>query len=133
MYGLYRNLNDFFMQELTSLNCKNDTKAYIVSILSKYKSPSFDYSKESITLLYSKAMYEQDFLTFQNIGDWLFFCKTLYPEHLNSASEDYFHSLARLSYYSCYKLINKKWILYENLADEFIDLTESTRKIIQKI
>lgn len=132
MENLYQNLNSFFSIKLENLKCDDDTKAYIVSVLSKYKNSLGDYSKDSLTLLYAEAKFKQDFYTFQNIGDWLFFCNTLYPEHLSNASMDYYHSIGQLSYYSCYKLINKQWKLYEKMADEFTNLSTSTRNIIRK-
>jgi len=132
MQNINQNLNAFFDQQLGALRCDDDTRAYITSIFNKFLDSTFDYSKESITLIYAEATYNQDFFTFQNIGDWIFFCNTLYPEHLKNASNNYYCSLGRSSYYSCYKLINRQWKLYENLADEFIPLSQSARKIIRK-
>lgn len=126
------NINKYFENKLDKLRCEETTKAYITSIFSKYKSQNFDYSGESITLLYSKAKTENNFLIFQNVGDWLFFCKTLYPDYLNDASPEYFDTVAQLSYYSCYKMINKKWVLYENLADDFTYLTRQSRKLLNQ-
>lgn len=126
----FKNLTHFFNQTLQDLPCRHDTKTYIISIYSKYKNADSDLSKDSITLLYALAKEKQDFATFQNIGDWIFFSKTFYPTHLNNASEDYYHTVGRLSYYSCYKLINKKWPLYEQLADEFVPLIIKTKNII---
>lgn len=125
-------LNSFFSTQLKNLKCDDDTKAYIISVLSRFKSSSVDYSKESLTVLYAEAKFRQDFYTFQNIGDWLFFCNTLFPEHFSNASSDYYYSIGRLSYYSCYKLINKQWKLYEKMADEFVYLSSSTRNIIRE-
>lgn len=125
-------LNKFFAIELENLKCDGDTRAYIVSVLDKFKAATADYSKDSLTLLYAQAKFTQDFNIFQNIGDWLFFCNTLFPEHLNNASKDYYYSIGQLSYYSCYRLINKQWKLYERMADDFIYLSNSTRTIIRK-
>lgn len=127
------NLNKYFSTQLEKLKCDDDTRAYIISVLDKFKTASTNYSKDSITLLYADAKFNQDFYTFQNIGDWLFFCNTLFPEHLNNASLDYYYAVGQLSYYSCYRLINRQWKLYERMADEFIYLSNSTGKIIRKI
>jgi hypothetical protein len=132
MNTFHKNLNSFLSQELEPLRCDGDTKAYIVSVFDKFKNSAFDYSKDSLTILYTEAKFKQDFFTFQNIGDWLFFCNTLFPEHLNRASIDYYYAIGQLSYYECYKLINKQWKLYEKMADEFIYLSNSTRRIIHK-
>jgi hypothetical protein len=122
----------YFSRELESLNCDDLTKAYIVSILSKFKSSIDDLSNESITIRYSKAKFNHDFHGFQTIGDYLFFCNALFPEHLNGASIEYYSSLAQSSYYHCFLIMNKSFRIYERLADEFVPLSNSTRKIIQQ-
>lgn len=132
METLNYNLRTFFTNEMENLKCDDDTRAYIVSILERFKTASIDYSKDSLTLLYADAKFRQDFYTFQNIGDWLFFCNTLFPGHLNNASKDYYYSMGQLSYYSCYRLINRQWKLYEKMADEFVYLSHSARQIIRK-
>ncbi len=119
MDTLHRNITDFFEELLIDLECQRDTKAYIVSIYGKYKSAEFDLSKDSITLLFSQARNKQDFLTYQNLGDWIFFANTLAPDHLTYASKEYYDSIAQLSYYSCYRLINRQWKLFEELSDNF--------------
>lgn len=125
----YNNLNSFFTAQLESLDCNADTRAYIIGVLDNFKSADRDFSTTSITLLYSEAKYRQDFYTFQRVADWLLFCSTLFPESLNNASPDYYYSIARLSYYNCYKMI-RSWKLFENLSDEFIVLTSDSRKLL---
>jgi hypothetical protein len=119
---LHRNITNFFEEALADIKCQGDTRAYIVSIYGKYKSAEFDLSKDSITLLFAQARHKQDFLTYQNLGDWIFFANTIAPNHLKSGSKDYYDTIARSSYYSCYKLINKQWKLFEELSDNFIQL-----------
>lgn len=133
MLYTFNNVNRFFTEQLELLNCQEKTRAYIVSILSKYKNSSFDYSNSSLTILYSEARLRNDFYTFQNLADWIFFCEVIFPEYLQNASKDYYHSLAQVSYYNCYKLINKQVDIYENLADEFSSLTIKTKLLIQYI
>jgi hypothetical protein len=127
MNTLHRNITKFFEEMLNDIECQNDTKAYIVSIYGKYKSAEFDLSKDSVTLLFAQARSNQDFLTYQNLGDWIFFANTLAPNHLNHASKDYYDTVARLSYYSCYKLINKQWKLFEELSDNFLTLESQVK------
>lgn len=124
----YQNINDFFSEVLKDLKCQEDTRAYIVSIYGKYRHTNFDLSKDSITLLFSQARLKQDFSTYQNIGDWIFFANTWAPKHLKFASKEYYDTIGRLSYYSCYKLINKEWKLFEELADDFINLESQVKK-----
>jgi hypothetical protein len=129
---LQSNLKTFFQKELNSLNCDIKTKSYILTILTDYN-PENNYSNESLTLIYAKAKHTQDFVIFQNLGDWLFFCHSVFPDCLNNASSEYYQSIARLSYYSCFRLINKKWLIFENLADDYDYLTTSTRKIFKRL
>jgi len=127
-----KNLNNFFYEVFDELKCQPDTKAYIVSIFTKYKAADFDLSKDSITLTYAQAKDKRDFMIFQNLGDWIFFSQSFLPEHLNNASKEYYQSIGRLSYYSCYQIINKQWKLFEELSDNFIPLERVTRSILQR-
>jgi hypothetical protein len=129
----YKNINIFFDEILTDLKCQNDTRAYIVSIYGKYRTTEFDLSKDNITYLFAQARTKQDFLTYQNIGDWISISNTIFPKHLKFASKDYYDTLARLSYYSCYKLINCQWKLFEELADDFLILEEQVKKRLPKL
>lgn len=96
-----------------------------------YLSSRNDLSNKSIALLYSDAFFAGDFEKFKNIGDWLFFAKSMYPEHLKDGSEEYYNTLARSAYYKCFKLLNKQWLLYEELADQFPIFTEEIKKSIR--
>jgi hypothetical protein len=128
MDTIHKNISSFFDELLVDLECQRDTKAYIVSIYGKFKSAEFDLSQDSVTLRFAQARSKQDFLSYQNLGDWIFFANTIAPEHLKFASKDYYDTIARLSYYSCYKLINRQWKLFEELADDFLVLEEQVKK-----
>jgi hypothetical protein len=125
-------LNKYFSSLLEELDADDDTKAYIIGVLDRFKSASIDYSKDSLTTIYAAARFRQDFLIYQQLGDWLFFCNSICPEHLNSASKDYYILIGRSSYNSCYKLLNRQWKLYEQLADQFEYLSEETRSLIRE-
>jgi hypothetical protein len=127
----FTNLNQFFTEKLKDLQCEYDTKTYIISIYTKYINSETDLSKDSITLLYASAKERQDFSIFQNIGDWIFFSKTLYPKFLSYASENYYRTLGRMSYYSCYTLIRKQWKLFEELSDNFVFLENQVKKLLK--
>lgn len=126
-------LNDFFYEEFNSLNCREDTKAYVVNMFDKLSKPEFDFSKESLTILYYEAKTKQSFLIFQQLADWLFICNTLYPEHLNKANIEYYHTLARISYFACYKMMNKTWVAFEELSDDFVPLSTQAHIIIKQL
>lgn len=125
------NINSYFINQLQYLECSDIVRSYLVGALSKYRYTIYDYSNTSLTLTYSEARAKMDFEQFQNIGDWIFTCQVYFPQHLKNASQEYYHSLAQSSYYTCYKLINKQIEVYERLADEFVPLTLKTKAIIQ--
>jgi hypothetical protein len=129
---IHNNLNLFFSDVLKNLPCNEDTQAYIVSIFSKYRDTYFDLSKDNITLIYARAHYNRDFLGFQTVADYLFFINTLFPDNLDASSRNYYYDIGRLSYYSCYKLINRQWQLYEAMSDNFILFSEEARKNLCK-
>jgi hypothetical protein len=127
MDTINRNITKFFEKMLNDLECQPTTRAYIASIYGKYESADFDLSKDSVTLLFAQARNNHDFLTYQNLGDWIFFINTLAPKHLSHASKNYYDTVAKLSYYSCYKIINKQWKLFEELSDNFTFLEEQVK------
>lgn len=124
-------LQSFFAESLDQLQCDDHTRAYITGIFVSYQKAHLDLSTSSITTIYAEAKNRQAFDLFNQLGDWLFYCSVLYPEHLNNASEDYYYSIGRLSYYNCYRLINRQWKLFELLSDDFITLTYETRKLVK--
>lgn len=124
---IHQNIIEFFEQQLRDLNCQHDTKAYIIGIYGKYKNSCFDLSKDSITLLMAQGRNNQDFSTYQKLADWIFFSNTIAPNHLQRASKDYYDTVARMSYYTCYRLINRQWKLFEELADNFLLLEREVK------
>jgi hypothetical protein len=133
MDTLHRNVTNFFEEILNDLKCQQDTKSYIISIYGKYKSAESDLSKYSITELFSQARAKQDFLTYQKLADWIFFSNTIAPQHLKFASKDYYDTVARISYYTCYRMINRQWKLFEELSDNFLNLESQVKKKLQHI
>jgi len=133
MIHIQDNINNFFEELLADIKCQPTTRIYITSIYGKYKTADFDLSKDSVTLLFAQARNKHDFLTYQNLGDWIFFSNTMAPSHLHDASRDYYQTIARLSYYSCYKLINKQWKLFEELSDNFPKLERQVKTKLESI
>ena len=126
----FTTLGKFFGDTFSELDCDVKTRAYIVSIFAKYTSSTYDLSDDSITLTFFRARQNQDFLTYQTLGDWIFFAKVEFPEHLRHASEDYYTTVAQMSYYSCYRLINRQWKLFEELADRLDELENEARYLL---
>lgn len=130
---IYKNITSFFDEIISDINCHPDTRAYIVSIYAKYKSSEFDLSKHSVSLEFAQARSKHDFFIYQNLGDWIFFSNTTNPQHLKFASKEYYDTVARLSYYSCYKLINKKWKLFEELADNLPNIEDQVKNKLNEL
>lgn len=125
-YTVYRkgNLYDFFNEVIQLPNCEEKTRAYIISIFSDITAGD-DLSKESVTLLYNKALENYSFNNFRQIGDWLFLSKCMFPKSLKHASSNYYNAVAQNSYYKCYAIMNKEWLIFEELADQFGPFTAS--------
>jgi len=126
------NLNAHFSEVLIDLNCRPDTRAYLISIYSQNHHTYYDLSQDNLSILYCQARLNNDFYLYQKIADWIFFVKTIMPAHFNN-SNDYYENIGRLSYYSCYKLINRQWLLFEEMADRFAFLEKETRKRLSNI
>jgi len=116
-------LEDYFVEKVNNLSGRNDTKAYITSTFLKYKTITFDLSKEILILEYGKAKEKNDFSIYQNLGDWILFVGSLYPAVLKNPSEKYYYSIAQVSYYNCYKIVNKSWPCFEELSDTLPQIT----------
>jgi len=124
-------LNDFdeiVKNLLQGLKCsRNETKSYIDGIFKQFVKAEKTPEKKIIILEFSRAKEEYSFERFQNLADWLFFAITLYPKHLNSCPQNYYSSIARISYYRCYKILDGKWPLFEEMADRFNYFVEQIR------
>src|SRR5208282_6593843 len=102
------NIGKFFDEKLEDLPCDPKTRAYVVSVFTKFSKVSYDLPNDSITLTFYEAKRKHDFATYQALGDWILFCRVEFPEHLCNASSDYYLTVGRLSYLSCYRLINRQ-------------------------
>lgn len=128
-------LHSFFQEKTNKIpNCDIQTKSYIAGIFSKLNKEKEDFSKNSITIIYAQANFQYNFELFQKLGDWILFTKSLYPAFLKEASSEYYNTIAQCSYHKCYKIINKQWPLFEELADIFPDVVLYMQKelIVEK-
>lgn len=120
-----KRLDLFFQTQVETLsNYTIDTRAYITNTLSSLR---HDYSKDSLTIIYAKAQETSRFDLYQNIGDWILFVKTLCPDNTDAAISEYYDVLAQNAYYRCYRILNKKWELFEELSDTFPILVKDLR------
>jgi hypothetical protein len=123
-------LASFFDESLKELNCSDDTRAYVVGVFAGFRKSEGDLSNHSITLLFAEARKENCFAKFQTIGDYLLFCRSIFPEFLVDASDDYYLSIGQSSYYACYKLLQRQWKVFDELADRLPSLTEASRQLL---
>lgn len=119
------NLYDFFNETIKLSKHNKHIKIYIVNLFSDIAIQEISTQK-SITLLYQEALEKYSFNDFRIIADWLFFSRCIFPESLKGTSIEYYDSIAQNSYYKCYLL--SKWVPFENLADEFNNLTQNVKK-----
>ena len=120
-------LNNFFEETIQIPNCENKTRSYIIGI---FAAPALknDFTNESLTFALKRAHDNMSFKDFKDLGDWLFFTKSMFPKSLKGASQNYYDSIARASYYKCFLLLNRQWHLYEELADQFCEYTQVINK-----
>jgi hypothetical protein len=126
----FPSLDKFFTTALSDLSCDDRTRAYVVSIFTKFAKVPYDLPSDSITLTFYEAKRKQEFATYQSLGDWIFFCRVEFPENLQQASQDFYLTVGQLSYYSCYRLLKRQWRLYEEMADRFETLENETRYLL---
>lgn len=119
-------------EEITDIpGCNEFTQSYLIDIFNRYISQNVDLSKISLTLLYKEAIEKGKFEALQNIGDWLIYTKSIFPESLKGASLDYYESLGSMSYYKCYLIMKRQWKVYEELADQFSYYTDMIQRSVQ--
>jgi hypothetical protein len=109
-------LEDWFTAQLKNLKASTDAKAYLVSLFSSMKNTKQDMSDKSIVLSFADARINRDFAGLQRIGDWTIFSLSLTPQALKE--KKLVIDMARISYYSCWKMTSCTWKVYEELADE---------------
>lgn len=126
----YGNLADFFKKNLEQLKCDETTKAYIVGLLSRAPQGEFNLAGRSITVSFANAKENYDFFAFQRLADYLFFTNAIFGQYLEANNTQYNEDIGRMSYYNCYRILKKQWIIYEDLADNFGNLTQMTAEII---
>lgn len=110
-------LDNWFIERLKHLKCSADAQAYVAGMLAAFKTNNM-LNNESIVLTYYSAQQRSDFATYQRVGDWVLWVNTMHPSHL-SKNKEIVESIGRLSYYTCHRILKGKWLLYEELADNF--------------
>jgi hypothetical protein len=116
-------LKKFLDDAIKLPDCEEKTRSYIIDIFASI-SLERDFTNESVTFALKDAYDSMSFKGFKELGDWLFFTKSMFPKSLKGADPTYYDSIARTSYYRCFMLLNKEWLLYEELADQFPTYTQ---------
>lgn len=90
--------------------------AYVTGVLAK-SNPTIVVPNRSVVLAFSAARQTGDFAQFQRLGDEVLFVGSVFPESIASHRE-VTESVGSLSYYACYRIMRRQWLVYEELADQ---------------
>ena len=118
-----RRLDVWFADAINGVKCSSEAKAYIVGVLARPDVPS-----GSIILEYAKARHA-GFHALQRLGDGVTWLAIAAPEHLG-AHENVAVGVARASYSTCYRLLSRRWKLYEELSEELPRLITDVRSVM---
>ena len=81
-------------------------------------------------LAYARARERGDFASFQKLGDWVLWAETMVPKSFeNFGLAD---TVGRRSYAACYRILQGKWQLYRELADELPEIVVQVRARLVK-
>lgn len=116
----------YFKPIVDNFKYSKELNSYILSVLIEIKKNN-DFSKDSLTLKYIEAQRKYNFQLYQSLGDWILFCQINMPDHLKHAEEVYYNAIAQNCYYSCYRLLNRQWKLFEELADTYPNVISDLR------
>lgn len=123
---LIHGLDDWFASGLSDLSCRPDTRAYITGVLARFRSDQVMVRGESVVLEFHLAKQRGDFVSFQRIGDWVLWVGSIHPSYIDE-NRNVVETIGRLSYHTCHRMMNKKWVLFEELADDLSRITHDVR------
>lgn len=112
--------DDWLDTELCDLRCEQETKAYVIGVL--LRPQEIDMSKQSVVLAYQHALECGEFTAYQRIGDWSLWSNSIAAPG-DIGQSDLLHVLGSMSYAACHRLLNRRWKLYEELADDLPTIT----------
>lgn len=122
---LVTRLDDWFAERLQDLRCREDTRAYVTGVLAGFRLDG-DMSRQSVVLAYADAREKGDFAAFQRIGDWVLWVDAMHP-HFIKDNREVIETIGRLSYYTCHRIMQRQWVLYEELADDLPRIAHGVR------
>lgn len=127
-----KRLDNWFADQLVDLNCSPTAKAYITGVLSARNTDFVMSKRESIVLAFYSAKENGNFATFQKIGDWVLWVDSINPAFIKNHHE-ITETIARLSYFSCHRMLKGTWPIYEELADNLPQIVKDVRCKISQI
>src|SRR3990167_451336 len=115
-------LDDWFAFRIEPVELSTEAKAYIVGVLSK----KTEVIEKSLVPEYACARSTSDFVRLQKIGDSVLFVSIIHPEFIRQEL-DLTYTIAKLSYYGCHRILDRKWPVYEELADRLPTIVDDVR------
>lgn len=121
-------LDVWFSERLHELDYRPETLAYVAGVLKAQVSPCHGESLagQSIVLAFEHARSKGNFVEYQRIGDWILFVDVVLPDSIKHERE-VVETIGRLAYYSCYRMMQGRWDVYEELADQLPVLAHHVR------
>lgn len=123
-------LLSFFEERLTHLDVRDDTRSYVLAILSDVRREGCDLSRQSLTLVYKDAIDRGDFIVFRKLGDYVLFAECFAPESLKE--RELAQTLGRRSYQTCWRLMRGQWECFDELADRLPEIGSVVRSVIRR-
>lgn len=113
---LVTRLDNWFVERLQGLLCREDTRAYVTGVMADFK-PTDVLNDRSIVLEFAEARLKGDFVTYQRLGDWVLWVEAMQPELIQD-NRVVIETIGRMSYYACHRIMRGQWLVYEELADD---------------
>lgn len=100
---------------MNTLNLNYDTFSYIIGVCKDKIKSNYHPHDQPIVIIFSLAKERLSFQSFQQLADWIFWMGVWFPEGM--AERSLALAIAQNSYYWCYRLTDRKWKVFEELAD----------------
>lgn len=117
----------WFSDVLIELPGSSELRAYVVGVLNKYVGSSIDdLSKTSVVFAFAEAKNAgpDAFAKYQQLGDWVLWINSFAPAAVKP-NVAIVEMMGRQSYDACYRLMQRQWKIYEELADRLPAVTRA--------
>jgi len=120
-------LDAWFAERLQGVRCGSDTRAYVVGVLAGFRSAKAMLDPTaSLVVALAQARQSGDFTAFQRLGDNVLWTSSFCPQAIGDA--ELIKTIGRSAYFSCYRLVNRQWKCYEELADTLPAIIADVRR-----